>query len=102
MTREFVIIADEAWLPADYEKHQRRLEARRERDRRPDRRAYFREWSERNREKRRAYNREWMRRKRASLGAVGYLHELACDGQHFRARKRCKPIPVYRREDVAA
>lgn len=50
-------------------------------------------------ERRRAQYRESKRRQRAreaeQRGIVGWLHNLACSGQHTRGRAGCVPIPCY-------
>ena len=103
---DLIIVGDEAYTPAEWAKRERIRERERaygakNRDRL---REYQREWRARpeNIHRKRKYNREWMRRKRAALGVVGYLHELCCDGQHWRARKRCRPIPVFTQRAEAA
>lgn len=50
-------------------------------------------------ERREHYNRrhrDWERAQRYGVDApiVGWLHELACDGNH-KGNKRCKPTPCY-------
>lgn len=45
---------------------------------------------------RRRYMRDYQRARRFGVDAeiVGWLHELACDGNH-KGNRRCKPLPCY-------
>jgi hypothetical protein len=50
------------------------------------------------------YHRDWNRARRygSAEPIVGWLHELACDGNH-KGHKGCKPVPCYRSDaEVAA
>jgi hypothetical protein len=106
---DLVIVGDEAWTREEWDQAERKRAKRREYEQRPEVRArknaYWREYRKQPRVK--AYQREWKRADRAKRRtpktvAVGALHSLRCWGPHRYPRKGCHPIPVYRREDVAA
>jgi hypothetical protein len=87
---------EQDWMtPDEWERErERRAEAiRRGMERTPEeRRAY-----------RRRYQRDWMRAHRFGTDApiVGWLHELACAGNH-KGHKACKPMPCYDASDEVA
>ena len=66
---DFVVVGDVAYLPAEWERLERRRAQQREYRKRPEirerQRLYMREWRRRNRERHNEYRREWMRRYRA-------------------------------------
>jgi hypothetical protein len=105
-TEELVIIGDEAWLPDEWEAHQRRrARDRAYRERNRDRiRAYQRAYRAANAERLRAYKSLYnaARRHPAWRGAIGSLHNLRCPGGHYATRNGCTPIPIRPRMQVAA
>ena len=117
-----IIVGDEAFLPDEWEREERRRERDRQYRARPDiqpkEREYHRAWSERNRDHQRAYKREWMRRRREDPEyrerekrqrqereqgqrrhphVVGSLHDLRCTGPTRHTGCRCRKIECYDR-----
>lgn len=105
--KDLVIVGDQAYLPDEWERLERRRQKEREYRSRPEIRARrleeHRRWRERNRERVRVYNREWMRRFRRGDDprAVASLHDLRCSGPTRKTGCRCKKIPLYRAEQAA-
>lgn len=90
------VSTEQDWLTPDPWEQERDRKARHRREMHayfqanPDERAAY--W--------RRYRREYARRRRGRDNVTGWLHELACTGNHH-GHVKCQPIPAYSLREVA-